>query len=145
MYNGQSEYVPNKKQTKRSLNDHRKRMPYSFRSCSLLFTIQVEGTSTDTYRIPTGCQTHENRTYHTRTGQTAYQRTSYVHPPYIFTKWHPFKVLNMAKTCQRIGPDKRISPDTEPIHHMRNGQEMHTNGQIILLSIRRSLALSSKV
>ena len=33
------------------------------------FTTQVERTSTDTYEIPTGCRTHENRT---TTGQTAY-------------------------------------------------------------------------
>ena len=42
----------------------------------------------------------------TRTGQTAYQPTSNVHPPDIFIRWRPFKVLNMFKTCQRIRPDK---------------------------------------
>ena len=42
----------------------------------------------------------------TRTGQTAYQRTSNVYPPGIFIRWHPFEVLNMSKTCQRIRPDK---------------------------------------
>ena len=57
-------------------------------------------------RIPTGCQTHENRTNRTRTGQTVYQRTSNVHPPYIFIRWSPFEILNMSKTCQRIRPDK---------------------------------------
>ena len=42
----------------------------------------------------------------TRTGQTAYQRTSNVRPPGIFIRWRPFEVLNMFKTCQRIRPDK---------------------------------------
>ena len=42
----------------------------------------------------------------TRTGQTAYQRTSNVHPPDIFIQWRPFEVLDMYKNCQRIGPDK---------------------------------------
>ena len=42
----------------------------------------------------------------TRTGQTAYQRTSNVHPPDIFIRWRPFEVLNMSKTFQRIRPDK---------------------------------------
>ena len=45
------------------------------------------------------------RTGH-RTGQTAYQRMSNAHPLYIFIRWRPFKVLNMYKTCQRIGSDK---------------------------------------
>ena len=113
MYNGQNEYVPYKKRTKRSLNDHRMRMRYSSRKpryvylfCSWPFTIQVERTSTDLHRISTGRRTHENRTNRTRTGQTAYQRMSNVHPTYILTRWRPFEVLNMSKTCQRIGPDK---------------------------------------
>ena len=38
--------------------------------------------------------------------QTAYQRISNVHVPYIFIWWRPFEVLNMSKTCQWIGPDK---------------------------------------
>ena len=42
----------------------------------------------------------------TRTGQTAYQRTSNVHPPDIFIRWRPYEVLNMSKTCQRIRLDK---------------------------------------
>ena len=42
----------------------------------------------------------------TKTRQTAYQRTSNVHPTDIFIRWCPFKVLNMSKNCQRIGPDK---------------------------------------
>ena len=64
----------------------------------------------------------------TRTGQTAHQRTSNVHPPDIFIRWRPFEVLNMSKTCQRIRPDKADIPDTERIHRMRNGQETHANG-----------------
>ena len=36
MYNGQNEYVPYKKRTKRSLNDHRMRMRYSSRELSYL-------------------------------------------------------------------------------------------------------------
>ena len=60
MYNGQNEYVTYKKRTKRSLNEHTMRMRYSskelcYLSCSWSFTIQVELTSTDTYRIPRGC------------------------------------------------------------------------------------------
>ena len=42
----------------------------------------------------------------TRTGQTAYQRTSNVHPPDISIRWRPFEVLTMFKTCQRIRLDK---------------------------------------
>ena len=61
------------------------------------FTTQVERTSTDSYRIPTGCRTHENRTNRTRTGQTAYQRTNNVHPPDIFIPWRPFEVLNIVQ------------------------------------------------
>ena len=111
MYNGHNEYVPYKKRTKRSLNDQRKRMRYSslelyYLSWSWPFTPQVKRTSTDTYRIPTGCPTHENRINHTRTGQTAYQRTSNVHAPDILIWWRPLEVLHMSKTCQRIGPDK---------------------------------------
>ena len=41
-----------------------------------------------------------------QTGQTAYQRMSNVHPPYIFMQWHLIEILNMSKTCQWIGPDK---------------------------------------
>ena len=41
-----------------------------------------------------------------RTGQTAYQRTSNVHPPDIIIRWRPFEVLNMSKTCERTRPDK---------------------------------------
>ena len=105
MSNGQNEYVPYKKRTKRSLNDHRMRMRYSSRELCYLSS-QLKRTSTDSYRIPTGCRTHENRTNRTRTGKTAYQRTSNVHQPDIFIRWRPFEVLNMSKTCQRIGPDK---------------------------------------
>ena len=54
-------------------------------------------------RIHTGYLQDAQRT---RTGQTAYQRTSNVHPPDIFIRWRPFEVLNMFKTCQRIRPDK---------------------------------------
>ena len=54
-------------------------------------------------RMHTGYQQDAERT---RTGQTAYQRTSTVHPPDIFIRWRPFEVLNMSKTCQRIRPDK---------------------------------------
>ena len=54
-------------------------------------------------RIYTGCLQDAERM---RTGQTAYQRMGNVHPPYIFIRWRPFEVLNMSKTCQRIGPDK---------------------------------------
>ena len=113
MFNGQNEYLPYKKRTKRSLNDHRMRMRYasrklSYQSCSWPFTAQVERTSTDTYRIPTGCRNNENRTKRTRTWQAAYmyQRMSNVHPPYIFIRWRPFEVLKKSKTCQRIEPKK---------------------------------------
>ena len=114
MYNWQNEYVPYKKRTKHSLNDHRMRMRYSSRklcylSCSWPLTTQVKRTSTDTYRIHTRCRMHENRTNLTRTGQTAYQCINKVHPPYIFIRWRPFEVLNMSKTCQRIGTDKSDS------------------------------------
>ena len=56
MYNGQNEYVTYKKRTKLSLNEHTMHMRYSskelcYLSCSWLFTIQVEWTSTDTYRM----------------------------------------------------------------------------------------------
>ena len=54
-------------------------------------------------RIHTGYLQDAERT---RTGQTAYKRTSNVHPPDIFIRWRPFEVLNMFKTCQRIRPDK---------------------------------------
>ena len=54
-------------------------------------------------RIHTGYLQDAERT---RTGQTASQRTSNVHPPDIFIRWRPFEVLNMFKTCQRIRPDK---------------------------------------
>ena len=67
-----------------------------YMSCSWPFASQVDRTSTDTYGIPTGCRTNENRT----------NRTSYVHPPDIFIRWRTFEVLNMFKTCQRIRPDK---------------------------------------
>ena len=112
MYNGHNEYVPYKIRTEHSLNDHRMRMWFSSRklcylSCSWPFTTPVVRTSTDTYRIPTGIQTQENRTNRTWTGQTAYQRMSNVHLPYIFIWWRPFVVLNMSKTCQRIRPDKK--------------------------------------
>ena len=111
MYNAQNEYVPYKKRTKRWLNDHRMSMRYSsgrlfYLSGSWPFTTQVERTSKDTYRIPTGCWTHENRTKCIKTGQTAYQRMSNVYPPCIFIWWRLFKVLNISKTCQWIGPDK---------------------------------------
>ena len=33
----------------------------------------------------------------TRTGQTAYQRKSNVHPPDIFIRWRPSEVLNVSK------------------------------------------------
>ena len=111
MYNGHTEYVQYKKRTKRSMTAQRMRIRYSsielcYLSWSWPFTTQVERTSTDTYRIPTGCQTHAKRTNCTRTGQTAHQRTSNLHPPDILIRWRPFEVLNMSKTCQWIGPDK---------------------------------------
>ena len=111
MYNGQNEYAPYKKRTERSLKDHRMRKRYSSRklsylSCSWPITTQVERTSTDTYKMMTGCRNNENRTNRTRTGQTAYQHTSNVHPPDIFILWRLFEVLNMSKTCQQIAPDK---------------------------------------
>ena len=84
MYNGQNEYVPHKKRTKSLLNGHRLHMGYSSRklcylSWSWQFTTQVERTSTDTYKIPTGCHRHEKWTDRTRAGQTAYQRMSNIH------------------------------------------------------------------
>ena len=125
MYDWQNEYVPNKKQTKRCLNDHRMHMRFSsgklcYLSCIWPFTTQVEQTSTDTYRIPTGCWLHDNRTNCTRTGQTAYQRLSIIHLPYIFIRWRLFD-QNLP------GLDKRISPDTERNLRMRNGHESHAN------------------
>ena len=33
-------------------------------------------------------------------------RTSNVHPPDIFIGWRPFEVLNMSRTCKRIGLTK---------------------------------------
>ena len=73
MYNGQNEYVPYKKRTKRSLNDHRVlsgTRPGNSVTCPVVdpFTTQVEQTSRDTYRISTGCRTYENRTNRTTTG-----------------------------------------------------------------------------
>ena len=111
MYNGQNEYVPYKKRTKRWLNDHRMNMLYSSRTLFYLygswpFITQVKRTSTDAYRIPTGCRTHKNQTNRIRTGQTAYQRMGNVHSPFIYIWWRPFEVLNMSKTFQRIAPDK---------------------------------------
>ena len=43
-------------------------------------------------RIHTGYLQDAERT---RTGQTAYQRTSNVHLPDTFNRWRPFEVLNM--------------------------------------------------
>ena len=102
----------------------------------------------DTYRIPTGCQTHENRTNHTRTGQTTYQRMSNFHPPYIFIRWRPFEVLNMSKTCQRIEQDKteitwRYAFTAWGTDKKR--MQTDTNRQIILLSVTRPLVLTGKV
>ena len=111
MYNAQNQYVPYKKRTKRWLNDHRMSMRYwsgrlFYLSGSWPFTTQVERTLTDTCRIPTGCWTHENQTKCTKNGQTAYQWMSNVYPPCVFIRWRLFKVLNMSRTCQRIGQDK---------------------------------------
>ena len=107
MYNGQNEYVPYTKATKRSLNEHRMRTRTrrgnSF-TCPAVDRSQLR--SNGHQRIHTGCGMHENRTNRTRTGQTTYQRMSNVHPPYTFIPWRPFEVLNMSKTCQRIGPYK---------------------------------------
>ena len=58
-----------------------------------------------------------------RTGQTAYQPMSNVHPPYIFIRWHPL----CPKLADGYDQTKRISPDTERIHRMVNGQEMYAN------------------
>ena len=149
MYNGRNEYVPYKKRTKRSLNDHRIHMRYSsrklcYRSCSWPFTTEVERSSMDTYRIPSGCRTHENRTNRTRTGQAAYQRMSNVHPPYIFISWSPFEVLNMSKTCQRIGPDK--TDITWHGTHSPHGEwTRKACKQTRLLSITHPWVLSGKV
>ena len=109
---GQNEYVPFKKRTKLSgwmiTECACGTRPGNSVVCPVVnpFTTQVERTSTNSYRIPTGCRTHKNRTNRTGTGQTAYLHTSNVHLPDIFIRRRPFEVLNMSKTCQRIGPDK---------------------------------------
>ena len=106
-------------------------------SWSWPFTIQVERTSWDTYRIPTGCRTHENRTNHTRTGRTAYQHTSNVHPPDIFIRY----VQNL--------PTDRTRPNgyylTRNVLTAWRTNKKRMNGQRILLSVTRPLALSGKV
>ena len=70
-------------------------------TCPVVDRSQVK--SNGHQRIHTGYLQDAERT---RTGQTAYKRTSNVHPPDIFIRWRPFEVLNMFKTCQRIRPDK---------------------------------------
>ena len=81
-----------------------------YMSCSWPFATKIFSCLVSSYlrsnghqRIHTGYLQDAERT---RTGQTAYQRTSNVHPPDIFIRWRPFEVLNMFKTCKRIRPDK---------------------------------------
>ena len=79
-----------------------------------------------------------------RTGQIAYQRMSNVHPPYIFIRWHPFDVLNMSKTCQRIGPDK--TDITRHGTHSPHGERTKNScKRTRILSVTRPLVLSGKV
>ena len=81
-----------------------------------------------------------------RTGQTARQpdKPHTERPTDIFIRWRPFELLNMFKNCQQIGPDKT---DITGIgtHSPHKEMTRNANGQRILLSITRLLALSDKV
>ena len=94
-------------------------------------------------RIHTGYLQDAERT---RTGQTAYKRTSNVHPPDIFIRWRPFEhVQNLPtdKTGQNGHHLTRNAFTARGTDEKR--MRTDTNGQRILLSVTRPLALSGKV
>ena len=118
----------------------RQKMRYLFGELGFnlnLSCTQVEQTSTDTYRIPTGYRTQEDTN---------------AHVTFIHRHLYPVASNQNFEHVQNLPIGKaghnQISPDMKPIRCMRKRQKCmrtDTNRQRILLSVSIPLALSGKV
>ena len=105
-------------------------------------TILVKQTSTDTYRIPTGCLTHENWTNCILT-RKKHSSTSNLYPVASIRSLEHVQNLQTEKTGQNwyyLTPNAFTAWRTDKKRMWKD-----THGQRILLSITRPLALSGKV
>ena len=105
-------------------------------------TTQVERTSTDTYRIPTGCLTHENRTNCILTHKKR-SSTEHLYPVASVRSFEHVQNLPMDKAGQNGYYLTRNTFTAWGTDKKRMWTD--TNRQRILLSFTRLLALSGKV